>query len=295
LKKHFCTFASSDLNKSLLRIKLQAQNLKFYDNIFTFTELDLDNKFKERFLKYLQYGVRGYGYWSWKPQIILQALNLMQDGDILQYTDVGCHLNNNGIKRLSEYFEITNNTEFGILAFQFKPPEFPFNHDGRKLLDCMDYKFIKGDLLDFFNIRTNHSILYTQTITAGVFFIKKTPETINFIYQWLEVIKHNFKLIDDSKSISINLNGFVEHRHDQAIFTILCKMQNIKTISSYEYWYPSKKNINKPDWSILSKYPILAKRDKKYNLKSTFLVTIWRIRHKLNKYNILFFNFISKI
>jgi hypothetical protein len=284
MKKYFLTFASTDLYKTLNRIRNQAERLNFYDKILIYSELNLDNIFKDQFSQYLKHGTRGYGYWSWKPQIILQALNLMEDGDILQYTDAGCHLNINGIIRLNEYFEITNNSEFGILAFQTKTPDDPLIYDGRKLLDCVDFKWIKGDLVDHFNIRSNESILETQTITATVIFIKKTPDTVNFIKKWLDVIKHDFRLIDDSKSISNNLPGFIEHRHDQAIFSILCKINNVKTISAFEYWYPSKKNVYKPDWKILSKYPILAKRDKVYKLNSFIIILIWRINKKIKKF-----------
>ena len=288
MNKYFLTFASADLNKTLSRIKIQAEDLNIYDKILIYSEKDLDVKFKQHFAEQLHYGVRGYGYWSWKPQVILQALELMQEGDILQYTDAGCHLNRNGIDRLNEYFDITDNTESGILAFQTKEPAFPLPYDGRKLLDCLDYKWIKGDLLDYFDIRSKDSILQSQTITATVIFIKKTPDTIRFVNQWLDVIKYDFTLIDDTKSNSPNMDGFIEHRHDQAIFSILGKIHNIQTVSSYEYWYPSKENIKKPDWKILAKYPILAKRDKEFILKSFVLVLIWRIGKKLSYYYLIF-------
>jgi hypothetical protein len=283
LRKYFLTFASTDLNKTLNRIRNQAEKLNFYDKILTYSELNLDINFKDQFSKYLKHGTRGYGYWSWKPQIILQALSLMEDGDILQYTDAGCHLNINGIKRLNDYFEITNNSDFGILAFQTKIPEDPLVYDGREMLDCVDFKWIKGDLVDHFNIRSNEYILQTQTITATVIFIKKTSDTVNFINHWLDVIKYDFRLIDDTKSISNNLDGFIEHRHDQAIFSILCKLKNIDTLSAYEYWYPSKINKFKPDWKILSEYPILAKRDKKFDIISFLSILIWRINRKLKR------------
>jgi hypothetical protein len=283
MKKIFLSFASSDLNKSLKRILLQANSLKIYDEVLVCTEFDLDESFKIKFSKYLQFGTRGYGFWSWKPQIILQTLNKMEEGDILQYTDAGCHLNINGLGRLNEYFEITKNSNSGILAFQAKTPEPPLPYDGRKLLDCIEYKWVKGDLLDYFDVRSKDSILKTQTITATTIFIKKTCKTIDLINVWLDVIKYDFRLIDDTKSISKNLDGFIEHRHDQAIFSILCKLNNIDTLSAYEYWYPSKMNKFKPDWKILSEYPILAKRDKVFDINSFISILIWRINKKLKR------------
>jgi hypothetical protein len=283
MKKYFITFASSDLEKTLSRIKKEATTLNFYDYILTYSEKDLDSNFKIIFNEYLKFGTRGFGYWSWKPQIILQTLNKMEEGDILQYTDAGCHLNINGLGRLNEYFEITKNSKSGILAFQAKTPEPPLTYDGREMLDCVEYKWVKGDLLDYFDVRSKDTILKTQTITATIIFIRKTWKSIKLINEWLDVIKYDFRLIDDKKSISKNLDGFIEHRHDQAIFSILCKLNDIDTLSAYEYWYPSKMNKFKPDWKILSKYPILAKRDKEFDINSFISILIWRINKKLKR------------
>lgn len=283
MKKYFLTFASSDLKKSLNRIKKEAENLNIYNNILTLNEEDLDLCFKNRFKNYLKFGIRGYGYMCWKPQVILQVLNKMDDGDILQYSDVGCHLNKKGLDRLFQYFELTKKTEKGILAFQNKIPEYPLIYDGRKLLNYLDYQWTKGDLLDYFKIRNNDIILKTPTIGSGIIFIRKCEKSLQLINEWLDVIKYDFKLIDDSKSISPNIKGFIEHRHDQAIFSILCKLNNIETLSAYEYYYPSKNNIDIPDWPILSNFPIWAKRDKVYKIKSSIIINIWRIKKYLKK------------
>ena len=283
MKKYFLTFASADLEKSLNRITEEANDLNFYDSILSYSEIDLDPNFKNFFYKYFKYGVRGFGYWCWKPQIILQVLDKMDDGDILQYSDVGCHLNKKGLDRLSQYFELTKKTEKGILAFQNKLPEYPLKYDGREMLNYLEYEWVKGDLIDFFNVRENEKILNTPTIGAGVFFIRKSEQSVEIIKKWLDIIKINFNYINDAESNSPNFVGFIEHRHDQAIFSILCKLNNIETLSAYEYYYPSKENLNIPDWSMLSNFPIWAKRDKKYNLKSSILFLIWRFKKFFNK------------
>ncbi len=276
MKKYFLTFASSDLRNSLNRINEQAKRLKCYDEIFIYDENNLDENFKLKFQTHLKKGVRGYGYWCWKPQVILQVLNLMKEGDILQYTDAGCHLNYNGLNRLNDYFSIASTTSTGILAFQSKPPTDSLKFDNIRKLDLLDRKWIKGDLLDYFQIRKNENILNSQTIGAGIIFIKKSPNSVDLIKQWLNTIEYNFNLIDDSISISPNLEGFVEHRHDQAIFSIICKLNNVETISSYEYWYPSLKS-GKADWNILKKYPIHAKRDKSFSLKSYIIIFLNKV------------------
>ncbi len=252
-----------------------------YDQTNILTENDLNDNFKKQFIQHLTTGSRGYGYWCWKPQIILQTLADMDDGDILQYTDAGCHLNIKGKNRLEEYFEIAANSPSGILAFQTKKPDPPFVYDGRNLLDLRDYKWTKGDLLDYFDVRYRDDIINTPTIGATIIFIRKCPASFIVIKQWLKTIQDNFALIDDTASASPNLDGFIEHRHDQSIFSLLCKINNIKTLSAYEYWYPSIKKHYKPDWDQLRQFPIHARRDKDYG-------PIRNLRH-------LFFKIISKI
>jgi len=283
LKTYFLTFASSDLENSLYRITKEAKNLNFYDYIFSYTENDLDANFKIIFNEYLKFGTRGFGYWSWKPQIILQVLDKMNEGDILQYSDVGCHLNTKGLDRLSQYFEITKKTVNGILAFQNKLPEYPLKYDGREMLNYLEYEWVKADLIEYFNVRNNLNIINTPTIGATVIFIRKCDASIEIIKKWLNTIKFDFHLIDDTKSKSPNSEGFIEHRHDQAIFSILCKLNNVDTLSAYEYYYPSKENLNIPDWSMVTNFPIWAKRDKKFTLKSSFLILIWRLKKYLSK------------
>ncbi len=235
-----------------------------YDRIQILTEIDLDYDFKTRFKQYLTFGSRGYGYWCWKPQIILQTLANMDNGDILQYTDAGCRLNIKGRNRLNDYFEMASTIPKGILAFQTKKPDPPLVYDGRNLLDLRDYKWTKGDLLDYFNVRNRKDIINTPTIGAGIIFIKKCSESISIIKTWLKTIDDNFCFIDDTLSVSPNVDGFIEHRHDQSIFSLLCKINNITTLSAYEYWYPSKTKRYKADWDELKQFPIHAKRDMDY-------------------------------
>lgn len=286
MKKIFLTFADSSLKKSSSRIIFQARKFNFYDNIISLDENDLNLDFINKFKSKLNIETRGFGYWSWKPKIIQQVLQNLNEGDILQYTDVGCHLNINGKKRLEEYFELANNSKTGILAFNAVQPEYPLQYDGRELLDQSNYKWVKGDLLDYFNVRSSNDILNAQATGAGIIFIKKNQHSIKIISDWLKVIEENFSLIDDTESISENINGFIEHRHDQAIFSILCEINNVKRVSSYEYYYPVA-NSNRADWDSLAKFPIHAKRDKNRALYLRIKKKLKKLAKSINLINLL--------
>ena len=283
-KKVFCTFADSGLKKSLERIKKQAESMNVYDNILIYDENRLDFKIRIRFKDKLIHGSRGFGYWVWKPQVVIQTFEKMDYGDVLNYVDAGCWLNPAGKGRLNEYFNMAFQDEKGILAFQVKNT---FNDPLLDQFSLPEYKWTKGDLFDFFNVRGLINITHSEQIGSGAFFIKKNQFTEKFIKEWLNVYEHNFGLADDSFSVSPNFEGFIEHRHDQSIFGILCKIYNINTISAFEYWYPSKTKNNilklKSDWSKLKKYPIWAKRDKDYGFIGNSIRLGFRFLKKFKK------------
>lgn len=258
--------------------------MNVFDEIITADPSMLSEEFKVAFRERLVSGSRGYGYWCWKPQIILQTLEKMRDGDILLYCDVGCHLNAEGRWRMLEYMQLAAAASEGVLAFQAKPPEPPLLHDGRELLDLTDAKWTKGDLLDYFDVRADAAITDTPTIGSGIIFFRKCAASVELVKAWIAVYYADFSLVDDSPSRTANLAGFVEHRHDQSILALLCKKRGVPTLSAWEYWYPKRWNVWEPDWEVLAKYPIQARRDKDYGLVGGAVVRVVnRVRYSWKK------------
>jgi len=268
MQRHFITFADRRLRKSLSRIKNQAAQIGVFDTINAFTEEDLPNWHLEKFSSVLKPEVRGFGYWTWKPVIIKQFMSSVANGDCLLYVDVGCHINQHGRRRLVQYFELLDQSTTGVIAFQSNPPNSSnstLKHDGRRLFDQFNYEWVKGDLFDFFDARRDKAFTHSQAIGSGVILIKKCTQSMHIVSEWERIACDNYSLIDDSPSASSNLDGFIENRHDQALFTLLCIKYGVVTISAYEYWYPkitNKTNL-KPDWPALKEFPVHAKRDKK--------------------------------
>ena len=285
-RKFFLSFGDSRMHRSARRLRAQANKMQYYDEVKIYDERALNNQFYNRFKSKLVLGSRGFGYWCWKPQIILQLLNEMKENDLLQYSDIGCHLNPNGIDRLNYYFNMTDVSKTAVFAFKSVAPKYPLVYDQRKLLDLVEYKWTKGDLFDYFNIRNNTNITHTQSYGATNLFLKKCTKSINFIQEWLEVIYSNFSLIDNSQSNSPNFPGFVEHRHDQSILSILCKKYNVSFASSYEYWYPKAQNPYKPDWKSLNSFPIHKKRDKNLGFINQIYEFFLKIKNKIFPHDI---------
>ena len=150
-KKYLISFASPDLKRSADRYYKQAKSLDFYDEIFVFSVSDLEKESQDKILKLLKENKKnGYGYWFWKPLILKQLLKKIRERDIIHYTDVGCHLNPSGLKRLNYYIEKLQNTEKGLLAFQYNPLK-DYNYEDFEFPNIAEYICTKAELFDYFD------------------------------------------------------------------------------------------------------------------------------------------------
>lgn len=274
-KAWFVTFADSRMKRPLRRIRRQALLMGFAsDRILTLTENDLDPRFREKMKDRLVKGSRGYGYWCWRPQVVLQALEKMSDGEIMLYADAGCHLNPKGLPRLREYLKMAD--ESGVVAFQ-----------GRSFLGTDKYDplhhynpvsmWTKGDVLDYFGVRGNEEITRSGQYSGGVFLVKKCAKTLEFYRRYRMIAEEHFEFFDDSPSASANLPDFREHRHDQAVFTLLCKEFDVRTLSCCEYGvyaqhaperYRGDRNWSCQSFDEMMRYPVHARRDTSFGIRA---------------------------
>lgn len=237
---HLCSFGDSRLKASSERLQEQAEDFDLFDAIHFYNEFDLSGSFRQDFQEQLQAGIRGFGYWVWKPRIILDTLNIIDNGDVLLYVDMGCHLNSRGREKLLAYWEEVKQNESGFLVSQLESI--------RK--ECF---WTKGDLLDYFQVRGQEE-MYSPQYQAGVIFIRKEPKTVALIQSWLDMYYEDFRLMDNTPSLSLNEEGFVEHRHDQSVLSLLLKRYGTSVIPLEE--------VERPKWNLYARfYPVWIKRD----------------------------------
>ena len=266
-KVYLCSFASPDLDLSVKRFINQSKNLMFYEDIKIFRIKDLSEELVKQ-INSFSYPVKNkrlFGYACWKPYVIKTYLNQIPKNSILQYSDIGCHFNINGKNKLWQYVDLCNKKN--ALTFQYRLPEWK-NFKGYKYQEYFEYQFTKGDVWRFMKIKNDSKILNSEQIWSGSLFFKNNLKSKKIVNEWYNLTKINY-LIDDSPSKSKNHNLFEEHRHDQSIFSILCKKNNIYNLSASECeWAVHKKTRT---WNHLNNFPILAKRDKKFNLIKRFI------------------------
>lgn len=260
MKRKFITFADSRLTGALIRIAKQARAMDFFDEIETLTEKDLDAAYVEENKHLLKRGVRGFGYWIWKPYIIWRALQSMSEGDELYYVDAGCHFNPNGRSRMLEYAEMLRQNELGVAGFELTP-------------DCSVRAFTKMELLVHMGVNGRDDLLPRSQICATHVFVRKNAGSMAFLEEWVGICR-DIQLVDDSPSELPDLPGFVEHRHDQSVFSILCMLYGAALLPGRETWPEN----NTRDWSTMMKYPIWDKRD-----LGISLYTLERLVRKIRK------------
>lgn len=250
---YFCSFASSNYIDSLERIRNEAIQTNWFKNVNCLTEKDLDPDFVCRTTELLRFDVRGYGYWIWKPQVVLQTLLMMKEGDVLLYIDAGCHLNSKGYQQFQHYLNSMYISSEDFLVFGSQR-------------GTLERQYTKGDILHHFKVENTSSICNTGQIHATAFFVRKSANSVSIIQQWKSVMLNNKRLIDDSISVVENAFDFVENRHDQSIFSILMKLNHAKKFPISHIWSYT--------WKFMDDYPIWAVRNlaiKDYSQKYTMM------------------------
>lgn len=163
--------------------------------------IDLKNKFPEHFkIK------RGYGLWFWKPYLILKTMKRMNDGDYLFYCDSGAVFIDDIHKLIPDLNSSGHDIMFfeqPLLAHSFTKKETYY------LLGCNDFS--------------------GNQLLGGYIFLKKSPQTLNYMTEWLETMS-DIRVLSGKRyltNISEDKN-FIAHREDQSVLTILCKKWGIQ-------------------------------------------------------------------
>jgi hypothetical protein len=201
------TFADTKYAQTLDRIKNEALALDLFDDVNALSENDLDKEFSEKHSEFISNNQRGYGYWIWKPQVIKQVLERVPENSIILYCDAGCSVHNR--EEIVKLFKTVDYT--GIVAFQW-------DHDKESSwskIDTINRIFPEGS--------------DTPQIIATAVIFRKCKTSQKFVNDWLKYCE-DYHLVDDSESYDLNPDNFREHRHDQSIFSLLCKKYNVKTI-----------------------------------------------------------------
>ena len=194
---------------------------------------DLDAEFRRRNADLLR-EQRGGGFWIWKPYLIERELQTIDEGDCLIYADSGIFFTGS----VAPVVTALRATGESVLVFE--------NRFG------IEREWTKRNV--FVRLGCD-SPSYTETkqIAATISVWTKSSESLDLVREWLRLVQDPHLVTDMPTRCGLrNYPGFREHRHDQSIFSLLCKQRGIsphrQPWRSPEAHYPH------------SDYPLFARR-----------------------------------
>ena len=245
-----CTFADGKKYTSK-RIENEAEKSEYFDDVISYSSFDLKPSWSCETVGRINFDInfvrkasRGYGYFSWKPYIILRALcENCKDGDVLIYSDSGSSIRPFMTSKMMEYVKsVEGNTP--ILGF-------PMLHKEKF--------WSKGDLIDrvFYNTPPEEKNIVLNSnpyqFTSSVIILRKCQAVIEFIKEWHNIGQEsNHRYVDDSPSLNNKDEQVVEHRHDQSIFSLLCKKHHHLVTKSMDSQINNK--LNQTQQSVFKRH-----------------------------------------
>lgn len=174
----------------------------------------------EKYSELLSNDVPGFGFWVWKAEICFQILKICENSGYegCIYLDVGCDLYSSYIsKKVLKTFLLLAKRREALI----------FSSGGT------DLQYSKKHLVQEINATKNH--LQSKQIAATWFII--TPKNSqSLIREWMELCLRNESLLNlDHVEPSANFDGFVSHRSDQSILSLITKRRGIKPVPYLDY------------------------------------------------------------
>lgn len=207
----FLTFGDAAYEPALQRIEAEARASGFFDRIAIRRPQDLGKDFWRNYGSFVASNRRGYGCWLWKPWLIRRELAACEADEVLVYADAGCTINKGGLSRLEAYCRLLQESPAGVLGFTMQHPEKAFT---------------KGDA---FGALDAWSLKDTPQVMATIILWRRCAESMAIAEEWL-ALAETLTLISDAPSAAPNDPAFVEHRHDQSLFSLLAKLRGATLI-----------------------------------------------------------------
>jgi hypothetical protein len=159
---------------------------------------------------------RGAGYWLWKPYILKCLLDQARDGEVVLYADAAITV----LRPLAPLAELCRERG-GILVFRG-------HYDGLAGRPNVCRVWTKRDA--FVLTGTDEPAFHDAPMLDAAFLaLARTQRARRFVDEWLRWCTLPAVLTDDPNSCGrANLPGFVEHRHDQSILSLLAARHGLE-------------------------------------------------------------------
>jgi len=216
MKKILISFGSSGYSGTLNKLKESANG--FFDEVILYDEEKISD-FIQTHQEHFKY-TRGFGYWVWKPYIILKTLEKCDEGDIVFYSDSTVLFTDSP----TELFDILKIEDICLFSTTYKNRTYT-KYDTFTLMGLTDDKYIDGE----------HA-------NAAFILIKKSDKSVSFIREFLSNCE-NINMISDENKSGVSIEGFSQHRHDQSILSLMAIKYGIKLHRDPSQWGASQTNL----------------------------------------------------
>ena len=240
------------------------------DNVIEYSPNNLPDEYIARFSYLDTRNNRITGrYGLWRPYIVLDAFKKIKEDDYLCYSDAGLYFINSIrllVRRMEE--ESKDIMVFGL----------PF----------VEKQWTKGDVFEYFEAN-NTEIKDSPQIMSTIFLAKKNNNTIHFFENFKLAAENAPSLFTDEKNQGSIPNDpiFIENRHNQSVFSVLCKKNKIEVFRDpseygvkpmlYKYLLPKAQFI-KVSYKN-SDYPQIIVHHRSKEIRKDVLLFAW-IRQK---------------
>jgi hypothetical protein len=236
------SFADGAFSRRRQRFASEAESSKFFDEVHVHSMNTLPSDFLHLHGEFMKSNPRGFGYWIWKPVVLLETLSLADRDDVVIYLDAGFTINPDAGRRFLEYLEITRDSKFGMLSFS---NIFTEAH------------WTKADLATRLGVRQDSIDMRTSQLGSGFIMMRPTRENRELVRIWKEIaVEGGYRYSDDSPSTEPNHPDFREHRHDQSIASLLRKLRGTEIthyeVQAYAGWFDKLKPFL-PMWATRSR------------------------------------------
>ncbi len=187
-------------------------------NILTYRESDLKTSDYYQRNRSILDEVCGAGYWAWKPYFILQALEHLSENDILFYCDAGSMF----IDSPEPLIRLCADHPQGVILFDAQP--------------LTNRQFTKRDC--FIRMGCDEPLYWdAKKVIATLLVIRKKDSTLALLEEWLAFCQDRAAITDDVNVCGQpDLPGYLVHRHDQSILSILATKHRLETFRNPTFW-----------------------------------------------------------
>jgi hypothetical protein len=216
MKSTIVSFGSEEFFPSLDRLLNSALKFGVDEARFTKPEHLVESPFFHQNLDIFQHR-RGYGYWLWKPFLILAALRDAAENDIVIYSDAGVEI----VASLAPLIALARDVQ----------PLVAFGNGNHK-----NSMWTKRDC--FILLQCDSAKFWEAAQWNGFFQVyRRCDFTIQFVEEWLSACCDARILTDIPNEMGQpNLPDFRDHRHDQSVLSLISEKRGIQKFRDPSQW-----------------------------------------------------------